>query len=142
MKKNALFIVIILFLASSCIHGDPTTVTKTVIINKSNTNVEYIVYGNSDVHSIDSISLSINESYTEQYSDVGGTLAFPMYSDSVRIIFNDKKYSLYKQKYSDIEIKRNPFSDKAYSIKMDDYYYEFTYTITEEDYNNAIPLTE
>ncbi len=154
MNKKFLIVITIPLLFSACfmITGPepPDPYSEVVIKNNSGVSLKYITYGfpyEGVLFHNDTIILNSQESYSRMYYGDGGDARPPMESpllyDSVKIFFNNERSVIYRQKPEDSEIDRSPYSYEAYDTKMlGDDHYEYTYTITEEDYNNATPITE
>ncbi len=148
MKNGTLILLFFqLLFFYSCITRETEGIAETIIINNSGHKVYYIAYG---VHASNEsgndgkvkIEIPDKEKHKETRGDMGGVDPFPFQSDSVQIKFGVKKVVTYYYELNPVN-KRSPFSEQAYNIKdLGDYHYEYTYTITEEDYNNATPITE
>jgi hypothetical protein len=148
MKHKIIFC--ILFSASlilaSCIKEHETT-TYFYIKNISNHAVEVKVF-NADLqlgYSIDTLFLleplvEFNYFVIVKGEDSPSKFPFGVSSDSALVIFNDTTIIKHKQKlrYNDSSVK-NILSIDSYEVdKKDDDLYKCYYSITEEDYNNAI----
>lgn len=141
MNKIYVFLVAML-LFISCIK-ETGIINETVIENKSGYNVSLTAYGNRQEIVI---ALEKGEKASEtRENDTGGAAIFPMDSDSVIIVFNNTHIVKYYNALPPFD--RSPYSINNYSKEslgkkngFDRYIY--TYTITEEDFNNAILIAE
>ncbi len=135
--KNVL-IIIVLFLASSCIKEPPYTYSYFTIVNESNHNLAIRLFNrnfdfkfqNDSIHLLSNDSIGFSRSEKESIS-----YPFP-HADSVYILFNDSKLLLYK---IPLDGSRNILDYESYSGGMiKEYEYRFRYVITEQDYFDAI----
>ncbi|BDX39108.1 hypothetical protein CYCD_24630 [Tenuifilaceae bacterium CYCD] len=145
MKAKLIFFVIaIVSVASSCDRMEPYTNVEFVIINNSKYSVDlhYFTYITPDGYAKADTVLSIPQ-YSEirvyYYDDMGSSIyGFPLgvSPDSVYLTFDNTKRIIYRSNDSSDKgiLDINSYEEK----KIDEHNYEFTYTITEDDYNNAV----
>nr|WP_321407030.1 hypothetical protein [uncultured Carboxylicivirga sp.] len=115
---------------------------ETLIVNKSGYNVRYIAYEERGA-----IVLELaNTKDTSLVRNIEYDHSFPFSADSIQITFNNERESKYyleevendgKSPYSYDEYIREEVDRKEEYISR---YTRYTYTITEEDYNNAISI--
>nr|WP_321407031.1 hypothetical protein [uncultured Carboxylicivirga sp.] len=141
LKKHVLFSIVFAVVLLSCIK-EPSLTTQTVVRNESSYLIRYIIYGYNTTDYTDTINILADSQYLEEnFSDDGSFMIFPIGSDSVKIIFNTDKQLVYVHYIDDTNRDRNPYSIDAYNKeKMTDEYYRFTYSFTNEDYKNALPI--
>lgn len=141
--KKLLGLFVLTLLLNACTKETEVTI-DTIIVNMSGCKVTYTAYG---VHASDVlyenpviISIENGEQATERRSGMGGANVFPNSSDSVHIIFDSVKILKYTQEI-DPEDTRSPYSGEGYTFKkIGENHSQYTYTITEEDYNKAVPI--
>lgn len=144
MKKLFKLFTLALLLCS-CIKETEVTI-DTIIVNMSGHKVTYAAFG---VHASDAmyenpviISIEDGEQATERRTGMGGANVFPESSDSVHIVFDSIKALKYNQEIDPADT-RSPYSGEGYTFKkIGENHSQYTYTITKEDYNNAIPIEE
>ncbi len=121
-------------------------INETVILNNSSCSISFAAYAFHDT----TIMLDDGEQVKEvREGDTGSAEVFPIESDSIIIVFNDTHVA----KYFNTHISGVP-NDTTGPLSLNSYEMEylgeegnyirnrFIYTITEEDYNNAIPIEE
>lgn len=141
MRNVFIVFTLALIIVSSCITGDPNTTVETIVINESGVDVEYVTYGYLYHQSIDTIEIINDGNYITTGSDVGGYPIFPSGADSIKIIFEGGVSITYSPFLEENNKERNPFSIETYDEKrISKYHYQYTYFITEEDYNSATPI--
>nr|WP_321407028.1 hypothetical protein [uncultured Carboxylicivirga sp.] len=141
MVMNKIYAILVAMLLLISCTIETGTINETVIINNSGNNVSFTAYFS---HQDIVITLENGEEASETRShDSGGAEIFPTLSDSIFIVFNDTRIAKY---YNEIVPGgRSPFNIDAYNLeslgeKNHFNKYSYTYTISEEDYNNAIPI--
>ncbi len=86
--------------------------------------------------------LTIDLPTTEKKPEPPIGLSLFMYNnclgDSVMLCFNDNKYLKYYQNNKEANEIYN--LDNYTFVKINNTHFKYTYTITEEDYNNALPI--
>lgn len=138
MKQYLLVVLIFLGMLDSCTGPEPkdTIVMETVVLNDSNHQLEYILYGYSQLHYIDTITILNGEKYIEINNDY----RLPEGADSVKIRFDNEKQITYYH-YTEDKRDRNVFLLDAYIVeKINEEYFKFTYIFTDDDYNNATEI--
>lgn len=146
MVMNKLLGVLVLTLLLNACTKETEVTIDTVIVNMSGYKVTYTAYG---VHASDVlyenpvvISIDNGEQATERRSGMGGANVFPNSSDSVHIVFDNMKIVKYNQEI-DPEDTRSPYSGEGYTFKkIGENHSQYTYTITEENYNNASAIVK
>ncbi len=140
MKKY--YVILLMLLSVACIR-ETGVITETVIVNISGDSISFTAY----TYYGDDITLKLangEKAIEKRSGDTGDSEIFPItIADSVIIIFNKTRIAKYYA--NDITKDRSPFDLDSYleeTLGQKDYFdrYKFTYTITEEDYNNAIPI--
>jgi hypothetical protein len=143
MRKIHIFLIAIICLVSSC--GDRGTDTLFYVKNRSNHNVKLTLF-NANIQgisqSIDTTYIMPNLSEITNFVSMKGNNDYSLLPfgspDSARIIFDDNLKISFKR---DDSKSRNILHFENYTGgKADDRRYEFTYTITEDDYKNAKPI--
>ena len=130
-----------MFLFVSCTK-ETGTINETVIVNNSGYNVSFTAYNRQDI----AFTLAHGEKASEtREHDSGGAEIFPTESDSIIIVFKDSRIAKYYN--ATVPNGRSPFYIGAYNKeslgeKNDFNRYTYTYTITEEDFNNATLIAE
>ena len=129
-----------------------------VIVNESNSDVRIEVY--QDGNSIESISISAgskNERLTSCDNGVGRIectpdLQWASFADSALVIFDETRIQTFCGFGQDcnqgprnimdlvIRLNDNDLSELGYVKTMEGDNHVYTYTITEEDYQNAVPV--
>ncbi len=145
MKKNLFLSLSMLFLYSCTVEYE--SATKTTVLNNSGVTVKLMMYGSRVYESDMEITILNGDEYVHT-SDLhigGGEPPILIRCDSIEFIFNNKKKSvMYKQLEGLVEDKhllRSPFYE-SYVIEYKDKSEEYTYTITEEDFENAVPIED
>lgn len=143
-NKLIFFVIVIVSVASSCDRMEPYTNVEFVIINNSKytTDLRYFIYRMPDGYTKTDTMLRITQNSEIRvcyYDDMGSSIyGFPLgiYPDSVFLTFDNTKRIIYRSNDSSGKgiLDINNYEKR----KVDEHNYEFTYTITEEDYNNAI----
>ncbi len=135
----AFFVIMLLFVSCTKETGN---INKTVIVNNSGYNVSFTAYSRKNIV----ITLENGEKASEtREHDSGAAEIFPTESDSIFIEFNDTHIAKYFN--ATAPSGRSPFNIDAYSkesLGVVNGFNEniYTYTITEEDYNNATLIEE
>lgn len=127
-----LYIYLILFSFISCTDNYPSTQCRYLYNNETTQDVDIVIYsykGN------DTISIDNGVTYSMERIVYAEDPLNPFKCDSLALIFNSAKKVIYK--WTDVSL-RNPLLLESYEkTKIDDYHYEFRYTITEQDYIDA-----
>ena len=143
MKTLHILIILLLFCLVSCIIEDSTDVTFT-INNQSEQAVKISIKNASldggSVRKDTVLSILVHASFTYNYSDIGGANTLPFGGvDTVWVIFNTADSVLYVYKdNSSRNILKTESYEKNVTTKKHITSYTYTYTLTEEDYQNAI----
>ncbi len=140
MKNYILYILIVLAI-ESCGPGEPMDNPQIdyAIKNISNHNVEIKVF---DAH-LDFVYIDTTFSFFPnseiKYSSNGGIIyVFGGSEDSAFVTFNSLRRIIYRR---DDGKSRNIIDIKSWNGgKVNDYLYQYQYTITDEDYANAIEI--
>lgn len=124
---------LIVLISIACIGPEPRSNGLAFkYFNRSGSKVEFILFrsfGN------DTILMNADGYYTTVI-DVENGFEPPFICDSIEMVFNGTTHLLYH--WTD-ESPRNPLLLESYDQKkISNYQYEFTYTITEQDYLNAL----
>jgi len=135
--KN-IFILITLVITASCTEpiGDSTT---TKLINNSEHSIEMQIYRNGEFQSV----TIIDNNKTKGYSygggtGVSGTILPPFSADSVWIIYYEKA-SIWHTTDVNSPVSKSLMLESSYEGgKTGDKKYEFTYTFTPEDFEEAL----
>ncbi|MFV0366428.1 MAG: hypothetical protein ACK5JS_08085 [Mangrovibacterium sp.] len=134
----------LVLLLHSCITKETDVTVNTVIINNSGYEVTYIAFGEISNERKVVLNIENGEQAIRIKSDIGEVNPFPLDADSVYIIFAERKQLKYKFSWEADPIPdddRNPYSENAYEKEsVGKHRRKYTYTITEEDYNNALPI--
>lgn len=145
MKKFLILIIVISFLISSCGTGEPESRTDFTIKNVSSHNVKLTVFNGAmpNQNIKDTIFLLDSNSEISYYYILDGEDApiseYPLGpADSAYIIFNDNLRIIYRR--DDLN-PRNILDINSYDGgKVDDGWYQYKYSITNEDYDNATEI--
>ncbi len=135
--KN-IFILIALIITASCTEpfGDSTT---TKLINNSEHSIEMQIYRNGEFQSV----TIIDNNKTKEYSygggtGVSGTILPPFSADSVWIIYYEKA-SIWHTTDVNSPVSKSLMLESSYvGGKTGDKKYEFTYTFTPQDFEEAL----
>jgi hypothetical protein len=147
MKRFILFSPVLL-LFSSCGFFNSDYYTYTVK-NESNHTLDFVYFSDTDPinNGIDTITIEKDSSYTIYESLGQGPHTFSEFlstsTDSLKVIFDHEKILFYNgwtlESDSAFTFQRSPMNKVSYELineRKDGR--DYTYTITEEDYKNAI----
>ncbi len=135
--------ILILVMATSCIKEPIGDSTVTRLINNSGHSIEMQIYRNGEFQSV----TIIDNNKTKEYRYGGeagavGTTLPPFSADSVRIIYYEKA-SIWHTKDENSPVSRSLMLESSYEGgKTGDNTYEFTYTFTPEDFEEALKFGE
>jgi hypothetical protein len=129
----------------SCDRMEPYTNVEFVVINNSSHNVElhYFIFMTA-YSSVKDTTFNIPENSEIRifYEDDMGSSIYGsplgLIPDSVYIIFDNTKRIVYKQ--AEIDDKGILDIENYDEEQVDEHNYEFTYTISETDYDNAVEI--
>ncbi|MBN1182271.1 MAG: hypothetical protein JXB49_08295 [Bacteroidales bacterium] len=142
MKKQLIFMITVSIIIS-CGNGEPGMINSQIDYITKNTsihNVKIIIFyenvNNIKEDTIFSIppNLEIIQRYINQIVDC----PFGLPADSANIVFNDQKQITYRKNDGK---SRNILDVNNYTGGLvKDEWYQYQYFITDEDYNNSIPI--
>lgn len=145
------FIAPLLFLISCIV--ETSTITEYIVKNQTTHDLSLVLYHNAYEDSIPRVVESITQipvdgESSQMHGDATGSqlYRYPLgeSTDSVIIIFDDSRKLVYRRNEPDVE--RNILNIENYveRIREDNNLttYTYTYTLTEKDYSNAVPVDE
>ena len=140
--KNISYLLVLLFLSFSCVEGPVGDTTYTTIINNSGLNIELQEFYNGAYRSSSFIENNNSKEFKFSAGDPGGPtgpyIRPSVNSDSVRIIYYEKA-SIWHTKDANSPVSRSLMLESSYEGgKVKDGLYEFTYTFTPEDFEEAL----
>jgi len=146
MKKLIILTVYISFLFLSCNKSEPESDTEFIIKNLSSHKVELTVFDAylPDKFNTEDITvlLNINSEKSYIYSLDGEHMfidfTFGRTADSAYIIFNNSRKIKYKR--NDLNPRNIIDINSWKGLIVSDTYFIYTYSITDEDYENAIEI--
>jgi hypothetical protein len=132
-------------MVSSCGTGEPETRTEFIIENVSSYKVELTVFdaGMPNQYSKDVTFLLNSNSEVSHYYITDGesqpyTSPFSGSADSAYIVFDDTLQIIYRQDNSN---PRNVLDISSWDEVIESVtYFKYTYSITDEDYENAVSI--
>ena len=146
MKRSFILLLIIILIINSCIKEKAVT-TSFIVKNLSDYHVDLLIFGFEDnlKAKVDTIFNIPTDSQIKVC--YGGTLGTSVYNfpfgidvDSAFIVFENLRRTIYRRENIS---NRNILNIQSYTGgKIDDDYYEYIYSIINEDFNNAIPIEE
>jgi len=133
---------LIAFLLSSCMEGPQGDSTSTTIVNKSGHSIELQEYIGGAYRISTFIDNNKNKEFNISFNDPGGATGpfiLPLTNaDSIRIIYYEKA-SIWHTTDVNSPVSRSLMLESSYvGGKIGDRKYEFTYTFTPEDYEEAL----
>ncbi len=141
MKNVLILIAIVITVSCTEPIGDRA---NTTLINNSGHSIEMQIYHSGEFQSV----TIIDNNKTKEYQDGGKpglTVGFflpPFDADSIRIIYF-KKASIWHTEDENSPVSRSLMLESSYEGgKVRDGLYEFTYTFTPEDYEEALEFGE
>ncbi len=143
--KSTIFI-LIAFIFSSCTEAPVGDSTYTTLINQSGHDIELQEFLNG----IYSTSSFIDNNQSKDFNFISGnpggftgpSIRPLSYSDSIRIIYYEKA-SIWHTTDENSPVSRSLMLESSYEGgKVGDGVYEFTYTFTPEDYEEALEFGE
>ena len=142
MKNINIIIAILLtwVLVSSCEPEPPDKYTNYIINNVSNHNVKLLIFYNwfDDSNNDSLIVISKNTEIKNTYINSTPIIPFGLAVDSLYIHFNENRRIIYRK---NDEHLRNILDINSYDVRKNgNYLYEYEYTITDEDYDNAVNI--
>ncbi len=147
MLAKLKFIVPLLFLFSCIVEDDTLTIynVKNETVYDISMVIHNFVYHESLPPIPDSIiQISANDVFSINYG--GSHYPFPLgeSTDSVIIIFDGSRKLIHRR--NELDTYRNILNRDSYVERVNEdnhvTYYHYTYTLTEEDYNNAVPIED
>jgi len=140
--NNSMYIFIsisILVLMQSCIKDPPEAITELKINNNSNHIIEGKVYVNNNI--IEHFNLHTESiRIMKTYGGKGGNFSFEPFenADSVVVIY-DNTYSITHYKYNTLNGASKSILKLSNWVKLKEekYYWEYQFTLDENDYNEA-----
>jgi len=141
MKKITIFIIIGLIICS-CEPEPQDPNTHFQIKNNSSYNVEVTIY-NARVpdKSLDDLTIFLSSNYAMTYSYVCSSNEYPLLdeADSAIIVFNDERQIIYRKNDDQL---RNILDISSWNEEISAVYYKYlyTYSIENEDYENAVNI--
>jgi hypothetical protein len=136
MKKNIIFASVI-YLMCSCGPEPQDVMVNYNIKNISSHNVELTIFFYNHI-SDTTISISSKGEIKRSYPDMVLDDPFGGAEDSAYIIFDSLKQLIYRR---DDGQARNIIEIDSYTGgKVNDHLYQYEYEITDEDYENALPI--
>jgi hypothetical protein len=145
MNTKIVLLMIISLLLSSC-GMEPESLTEFIVKNSSSHNVEFTIFNGELPHKVgaQTITILLNEDSEESYIYTmdGENRFYDNYvlggPDSVYITFDNNRLITYKPNEPD---PRNFIDISSWEgEKMSDTHYIYTYSITNEDYENATEI--
>ena len=144
-KMKAIISILIIALLFSCGTGEPMDIVHEYVVKNTSThNVKLIVYerlpkeDNSFIDSNIVYIISQNKEIKMSYIDVLVDCPFDLFNDSAFVIFDDTKQLIYRQNDGQV---RNILHVNNFKLeKVDDYFYQYVYEFTDEDYEYAIEI--
>ncbi len=140
--KNALKLSLILLLNACFPEGDLGDATNTTLINRSGLNLEIQIFRNGKYQSSSFISNKKNLEYSagsrEPGAPTGATILPLISADSIQVIYFEKA-SIWHTTDVSSPVSRSLMLESSYEgSKVKEGLYEFTYTFTPEDYEEAL----
>jgi hypothetical protein len=142
---KAIISILIIALLYSCGTGEPMDIVHEYVVkNISAHNVKLIVYerlpkeDNSFIDSNIVYVISQNKEIKMSYIDVLVDDPFDLFNDSAYVIFDDTKQIIYRQ--NDEQVRNILDVNNFKGGKIDEYFYQYVYEISDEDYENAIEI--
>ncbi len=151
MLAKLKFIVPLIFLFSCIVETSTNTMytIKNETVHDVNLTLYKLHYINSLLQVSEStVGIAANDEFREIYGgDTGSQLflyPFGESTDSVIIIFDSSRKLIHRR--NELDSYRSILNRNSYIERVNEdnniTYYHYTYTLTEEDYNNAVPIEE
>jgi len=137
--KKVLGLIIVIAVMASCTDPQPSVLTDTRIINLSAKDVKFITFAHESYKFKDTIVIKKDHQYEERRSSLDEIYTiFPVGADSVKIVFENDRYCIYRWPIENEDMKSplNIFSFQKEEIGKD--HVRFTYEITEDDCAESI----
>ncbi len=141
--KNILNVTILLIVFTSCFpEGDLGDETNTTLINRSGHNLEIQIFNNGAFRSStfinNNIELELGGGSGEPGGPIGPWIRPLIDADSIWVIYYEKA-SIMHTKDENSVVSRSLMLESSYEgSKVKDGLYEFTYTFTPEDFEEAL----
>ena len=142
-----LYIFLFIIMLYSCDGtGEPMDdiVNEYTVKNISEHEVKLLIYYRISLDNISFTDTSIifflptNDKLTKSYINRQVESPFGLLNDSAYVIFDSVRQIIYRDNDGQ---SRNILETESFSgDKVDDYLYQYFYEITDEDYNNAVPI--
>ncbi len=144
--KNISYLLLLLFLPFSCVEAPVGDTTYTTIINNSGHNIELQEFYNGVYRSSSFIENNNSKEFKFSSGDPGGPtgpqIRPSVDSDSVRIIYYEKA-SIWHTKDVNSPVSRSLMLESSYvGVQVKNSPYEFTYTFTPADCEEALEFGE
>lgn len=150
MRIRIISLIVISFLIFSCGNGEPSTSTVFVVKNSSLHDVSLTIF-NLEIESFpdtdSTFNILPNSDIRVSYGDglIGSSLypyPFGIASDSANVVFDKTLMIIYRK--DDLTTDRNIFNIDNYTEEVNvvgnSDIYTYTYVITAEDYERAVPI--
>jgi len=139
---KSIIYILIAFIFSSCVEGPVGDSTYTTIINKSGHSIELQEFYNGNYRSSSFIENNQSKEFKFEAGEPGGPtgphIRPAMASDSIWVIYYEKA-SIWHTTDKNSPVSRSLMLESSYEGgKVGDGVYEFTYTFTPEDYEEAL----